>query len=86
MLANRNDLMGVTVTVVSGLFKPYSFYEESESGLVLKGLAPDLMKVVAEKLNFTLNLDPKPRTSWGTKQTNGSWSGIVGKCKDCSSI
>lgn len=73
-LLHRKDLLGWTLNVVFGTYVPFSM--KSETGEHY-GIVPEILYTMASNLNMTFNISYG--TQWGSRQPDGSWSGMLGK-------
>ncbi len=70
-------LSGQTVRVVYDSWRPAFYFEERGSEIVFDGLFYQVITIVAQRLNLTLEFVPNETGSWGKRLPDGSWTGMI---------
>eukprot|EP00095_Tigriopus_kingsejongensis_P012527 maker-scaffold455_size166772-snap-gene-0.36 protein:Tk12527 transcript:maker-scaffold455_size166772-snap-gene-0.36-mRNA-1 annotation:"hypothetical protein L798_01404" len=77
----RGDLRGLSFRISAASSIPYTKVDEQSDGQVeLSGMYPDIFFSLKSMLNFTFTIIlPEEREEWGTKNPDGSWTGVIGQ-------
>ncbi len=80
----RKDLRGTQLTnaIVENWIPVGMLHGDSETGLSMAGLFPDVLQELQSNLNFTTSLTLVEDLEYGTKRENGTWTGAVGLLQD----
>ncbi len=71
----RSDLEGQDL-IVSFVVEWRQSYFDNATGR-FEGLQVEVVGILADRLNFTMNIDHPPDDVWGSQMENGSWNGLV---------
>lgn len=83
----RSNLAGIELTDVllpTDVFHSYDYIDESGQANSQQGICADLLHVLGQKLNFTLNAIEPPDGQWGVELEDGKFNGIVGMMQNGS--
>ena len=80
----RKDLRGTQLSnaIVENWIPVGMLHGDSETGLSMAGLFPDVLQELQSNLNFTTSLTLVEDLEYGTKRENGTWTGAVGLLQD----
>ncbi|KAG7161372.1 Ionotropic receptor 21a-like 12 [Homarus americanus] len=79
-----SDLRGAVLKVCTFVWEPNVFYYRAKNGSLLYryGIDIQITRLLARSLNFSIEfVEPPPGEMWGEAQTNGYFSGLIGKVK-----
>ena len=80
MWDRRNNLTGMEITATTTNWYPFHMLDCNKSDTFVvggSGFFIDLLKVLAQKLKFTVKVIPSVDGKWGF-QINGTWNGMLG--------
>lgn len=73
-----NNLKGCPISILGVIWHPFLNHNTSTGDD--PGIDREILDVIAERINFTIELDTSEGT-WGDRAPNGTWSGMMGALK-----